>query len=148
MGYQFFRQNVYARRGAHKWRSKERNPSLFDIRDEMIRAPHACSHVVEPREPRVLFGRSPVEAFALAAARADQAVDQRGHKLRCDTPVVAVGVASWPDTVAEIENDPQKMAEYKHWRTLRLLGLPNGGVRKLPMHRRAHGKNRTRIFIG
>src|SRR4030088_15970 len=75
MGYQFFRKNVYARRGAHKWRSKKRNPSLCDIRDEMVRAPHACSHVAEPREPRVLFGRSPIEAFALASARADQAVD-------------------------------------------------------------------------
>ena len=90
MGYQFFRMNVYARRGAHKWRSKKRNPSLSDIRDEMVRAPHACSHVAEPREPRVLFGRSPIEAFALASTRADQAVDQRGHKLRCDSPVVAV----------------------------------------------------------
>jgi hypothetical protein len=131
MGYQFFRKNVYARRGAHKWRSKERNPSLFDIRDEMIRAPHACSHVAEPREPRVLFGQSPVDAFALAAARADQAVDKRGHKLRCDTPVVAVGVASWPDTVAEIESNPQKMAEYEHWRTLTIAWLAERWGEKL-----------------
>ncbi|MBR1215555.1 hypothetical protein [Bradyrhizobium sp. JYMT SZCCT0180] len=123
MGYQFFRKNVYARRGAHKWRSKRRNPSLFNIRDEMVRAPHACSHVAEPREPRVLFGRSPIESFALASTRADQAVDQRGHKLRCDSPVVAVGVASWPDTVAEIESDPQKMAEYEHWRALTIAWL-------------------------
>jgi hypothetical protein len=123
MGYQFFRKNVYARRGAHKWRSKKRNPSLCDIRDEMVRAPHACSHVAEPREPRVLFGRSPIEAFALASARADQAVDQRGHKLRCDSPVVSVGVASWPDTVTEIENDPRKMAEYEHWRALTIAWL-------------------------
>jgi hypothetical protein len=123
MGYQFFRKNVYARRGAHKRRSKKRNPSLFDIRDEMVRAPHACSHVAEPREPRVLFGRSPIEAFALASTRADQAVDQRGHKLRCDSPVVAVGVASWPDTVAEIESDPQKIAEYERWRTLTIAWL-------------------------
>jgi hypothetical protein len=123
MGYQFLRKNVYACRGAHKWRSKKRNPSLFDIRDEMVRAPHACSHVAEPREPRVLFGRPPIEAFALASARADRAVDQRGHKLRCDSPVVVVGVASWPDTVAEIEIDPQKMAKYEHWRALTIAWL-------------------------
>lgn len=118
MGHQFCRLNVYARRGAHKWRSKKRNPSLFDIRDEMVRAPHACSHVVEPRVPQIVFGCDPQEAFALASTQADATVDQRGHKVRCDTPVVAVGVASWPDTVADIEADPQKAAAYEHWRTL------------------------------
>jgi len=131
IGYQFFRENVYARRGAHKLRSKKRNPSLFDIRDEMVRAPHACSHVAEPREPRVLFVRSQIEAFALASARADQAVNERGHKLRCDSPVVAVGVASWPDTVAEVEDNPQKMAEYEHWRALTIAWLASKWGEKL-----------------
>ncbi|MFK4533465.1 hypothetical protein ABIA00_001648 [Bradyrhizobium ottawaense] len=120
MGHQFCRLNVYARRGAHKWRSKKRNPSLFDIRDEMVRAPHACPHVAEPRAPQIVFGCDPQEAFALASTRADEAVDKRGHKVRCDTPVVAVGVASWPDTVADIEADPEKAAAYKHWRTLNI----------------------------
>ncbi|MGY4349015.1 hypothetical protein ACVWXM_005482 [Bradyrhizobium sp. GM7.3] len=37
--------------------------------------------------------------------------------MRCDNPVVAVGVASWPDTVAYIEADPEKAVAYVHWRT-------------------------------
>jgi hypothetical protein len=71
----------------------------------------------------VLFGQSPIEAFALASTRADQALNERGHKLRCDSPVVAVGVASWPDTVAEVEDAPQKMAAYEHWRALTIAWL-------------------------
>ncbi len=70
---------------------------MFDIRDEMVRAPHACSHVADPQPPNVLFGMHPSAAIALAADRAGEgALDKIGRRLRCDTPVVLVGIASWP----------------------------------------------------
>jgi hypothetical protein len=116
MGYQFLHIEHYGREGAHKKNSSARKSSMFDIRDEMIRAPHACSHVTEPRPPHVLLGAAPEEAFALADERARHAVDKRGYKLRCDAPVVIVGVASWPELVVDVNNDPEKLERYQQWR--------------------------------
>jgi hypothetical protein len=116
MSYQFLHFEVYSRKGAHKKNSSARKSSMNDIRDEMIRAPHACGHVAEPQPPRVLLGMTPDEAFALANERAAAAVDKRGYKLRCDAPVVLVGVASWPELVVDINNDPEKQRRYEQWR--------------------------------
>jgi len=80
---------------------------------------------VEPRVPQIVFGCDPQKAFALASTRADDAVDRRGYKARIDTPVVAVGVATWPDTVADLEADPQKAAAYERWRALNVAWLAN-----------------------
>ncbi|MEY9358683.1 hypothetical protein ABH994_001404 [Bradyrhizobium yuanmingense] len=117
MSYQFNHVETFARKGAHKKKSSSRKRSMSEIRDEMIRAPHACPHVDAPREPEVLFGMHPRQAFALATERADTAVDKIGRKLRSDTPVVMVGVASWPVLVADIKADPAKQAEYTLWRS-------------------------------
>ncbi|HEX7855322.1 MAG TPA: plasmid recombination protein [Sphingobium sp.] len=116
MSYQFLHVETYSRKGAHKKNSSARKSSMFDIRDEMIRAPHACSHVAEPQTPCVLFGMTPDETFALANEQATRAVDKRGYKLRCDAPVVLVGVTSWPDTVADLNSDPVKWKRYRQWR--------------------------------
>lgn len=117
MSYQFNHIETFGRKGAHKKKSSSRKRSMSDISDEMIRAPHACPHVAAPREPEVLFGMHPRQAFDLATERADAAVDKIGRKLRSDAPVVMVGVASWPVLVADIEADPAKQAEYNLWRS-------------------------------
>ena len=116
MSYQFLHIEAYGRKGAHKKNSSARKSSMNDIRDEMIRAPHACSHVAEPQPPHVLLGMTPDEAFALVNERAASAVDKRGYKLRCDAPVVIVGVASWPELVVDINNDPEALKRYQQWR--------------------------------
>jgi hypothetical protein len=123
MGYQFLHIERYGREGAHKKNSSARKSAMFDIRDEMIRAPHACSHVVEPLPPHVLPGMTPEETFALADERAGLAVDKRGYKLRCDAPVVIAGVASWPELVVEVDNDPEKLKRYQQWRDETLAWL-------------------------
>jgi hypothetical protein len=116
MGYQYLHIEAYGREGAHKRNSSARKSSMNDIRDEMIRAPHACSHVAEPQSPHILFGATPDEAFALANERAASAVDKRNYKLRCDAPVVIVGVASWPKLAIDINNDPEALKRYQQWR--------------------------------
>ncbi|UPJ60301.1 plasmid recombination protein [Bradyrhizobium sp. 192] len=122
MPYQFLHIETYARMGAHKRRSSVRKRSMHDIRDEMLRAPHACPHVAFPGEPGVLIG-SPDQAFAIAAERALAAVDKVGRKLRCDSPVTLVGVVSWPDLVSEVTADPEKQAEYAFWRATTIAWL-------------------------
>jgi hypothetical protein len=116
MSYQFLHIEAYGRKGARKKSSSARKSSMFDIRDEMVRAPYTCSHVTSPQPPLVLFGSKPEESFALANERAGQAVDIRGRKLRCDAPVVIVGVASWPEQVVELKSDPEKLKRYQQWR--------------------------------
>jgi hypothetical protein len=116
MSYQFLHVECYSRKGAHKKNSSARKPSMFDIRDEMIRAPHACGHVAEPRPPCVLLGLTPEEAFALADERAGHALDKRGYALRCNALVVVVGVASWPELVVDVKNNPAKLELYHKWR--------------------------------
>jgi hypothetical protein len=116
VGYQFLHVETYGREGAHKKNCSTRKSSMFEIRDEMIRAPHFCSHIAEPLPPHVLLGMTPEVAFALADERAGHAVDKRGYKLRCDSPVVIVGVASWPELVVDVNNDPEKLEHYRQWR--------------------------------
>lgn len=108
MGYQFMHIEAFGRKGAHKKNSSVRKYSMFDICAEMIRDPHACSHVRVPLTPEIIFGMKPQQAFALVDERAAQAVDKKGRKLRSDAVVVLVGVASWPETVGNIGNDPDK----------------------------------------
>jgi hypothetical protein len=121
--YQFLHVEAHAQKGAHKRRSRLRKPSMSDIMDEMIRAPHACPHVAHPEEPNVVFGSCPEQAFALAAERAGMAVDPIGRRLRCDAPVVLVGVLSWPDLVSIIKVDPVKQAVYQSWRAATIQWL-------------------------
>lgn len=89
---------------------------MFDIRDEMIRAPHACDHVTDPQPPNLIFGLPPGEAFDMAAARAAQAVDKIGRRLRPEALVVLVGVATWPDLTAHVQQDAEARDLYVQWR--------------------------------
>lgn len=123
VAYQFIHIEQYGRQGAHKKKSSARKRSMYDIRDEMIRAPRACPHVADPKPPVILFGKTPNEAIAIAAERAATAVDKIGRKLRCDSPVVVIGVASWPELVSDVIADPEKRAEYARWRAKTIAWL-------------------------
>jgi hypothetical protein len=116
MAYQFIHVEGYGRHGAHLKNSKKCKPSMFGIRDEMIRAPHACSHVINPQPPNVLFGLPPAAAFDLAAARAAHAVDKIGRRLRPEALVVLVGAATWPELTADVQRDPEALDRYVRWR--------------------------------
>jgi hypothetical protein len=123
MGPQFLHVETYARKGAHKKNSSECKSSMFDIRDEMIRLPHACSHVENPRPPVVLYGDHPSEVIMIAAGRASHAKNKAGRKLRCDSPVIMVGVASWPQPHAVLANDPEAKTRCDHWRDNAIVWL-------------------------
>lgn len=123
MSYQFLHVELYGREGAHKKNCTARKSSMFEIRDEMVRAPHACPHVAEPLPPRILSDMTPDEAFALAEERAVHALDKRGHKLRRDAPIVIAGVASWPEPSVNINNDQEKFHRYQQWRDETLAWL-------------------------
>ncbi|MDH6688814.1 hypothetical protein AB7M56_000828 [Bradyrhizobium elkanii] len=114
--YQFNHVEPYSRKGAHRKNSTKRKCSMFDIRDEMIRAPHACDHVTDPQPPNLIFGFPPGEAFDMAAARAAQAVDKIGRRLRPEALVVLVGVATWPDLTAHVQQDAEARDLYVQWR--------------------------------
>lgn len=116
MGYQFMHIEPFGREGAHRKNSSARKPSMQDICAEMIREPHACPHVTQPLEAKVIFGITPQQAVALADERAAQAVDGKNRKLRVDASVILVGIASWPESVAKISNDRRKQKRYRDWR--------------------------------
>jgi len=116
MGPQFLHTENYARKGAHKKNTSECKNSMFDIHDEMTRLPHACSHVENPKPPVVLYGAHPSRVIMIAAERASHAKDKADRKLRCDSPVIMVGVASWPQPHAALANDPEAKARCNRWR--------------------------------
>lgn len=116
LSYQFHHVEPYGRKGAHQKGSTKRKSSMFDIRDEMIRASHACAHVTNPQPPNLLFGVPPSVAFDLAAARAAQAVDKVGRRLRPEALVVLVGVATWPELTVHLQQDAEARDRYLRWR--------------------------------
>ncbi len=116
MAPQFIHLEPYGREGAHRKNSTERKSSMFDIRDEMVRAPHACGHVASPQPAAVVFGDDPYSVVAQCAEQASRAVDKAGRSLRCDTPVVVVGVASWPRLRTIVDSDPKERKRYELWR--------------------------------
>lgn len=116
MAYQFIHVEAYGRAGAHLKNSTTRKASMLAIRDEMVRAPHACSHVINPQPPNVIFGLHPTAAFDLAAARAERAVDKIGRRLRPEALVVLVGAASWPVLAAEVQHNDEARDHYLRWR--------------------------------
>jgi hypothetical protein len=116
MAPQFIHIEPYGPQGAHKKNSSERKRSMFDIRDELIRAPHACGHVALPRPPVIIFGDHPSTVMTLCAAQAARAIDKAGRKLRCDAPAVVAGVASWPQFRDVVDNNPGEFKRYEFWR--------------------------------
>ncbi len=114
--YQFVNLQVYARVGAHRKNSKKRKASIEGVVAELLRSPHACSHVPQPRPPTRLFGRDPASIPGIARERASGARDKIGRRLRCDSPVVMCGVTSWPIKCAILTVNPAEQAKYFRWR--------------------------------
>jgi hypothetical protein len=115
MAPQFIRIETYGREGAHKKNSTERKSSMFAIRDEMIREPHACGHVPSPQPPVVLFGNHPSKIIAICAEQASRAIDKAGRKLRRDAPVMVSGVVTWPQRRDVVDNNPEELKRYELW---------------------------------
>lgn len=116
LSYQFNHVEAFSRKGAHRKNSTKRKCSMFDIRDEMIRVPDACSHVTDPQPPNLIFGLPPAAAFDLATGRAAQAVDKFGRRLRPEALVVLVGVATWPQSTAHVQHNAEAREWYVRWR--------------------------------
>ena len=75
--------------------------SAQDLADEAERMDGACEHVADPQPPTVVYGVSPSQAAAEAAAWGDQATEAGGKKLRSTSPVLAAGVISVPAEMVE-----------------------------------------------
>lgn len=82
---------------------------------EAERRPGYCPHVTNPQPPTMLFGCKPSEAVAVAAERAEQAVDGRGHELRIDGLVFLGGVASFPVPWTEIRKNKSEQVRLRAW---------------------------------
>lgn len=123
--YQFLKIEGYAREGAHKRNSRYRRSSIGDIVAELVRAPHACSHVATPQPPLILLGCDPSEIPAMACELASSACNKLGHALRCDSPVALFGVATWPVPCATLDIDPAERKKYLAWRG-DVIGLLKG----------------------
>lgn len=122
MSCQFVHIEVYARAGARS-KAGGRRHSVGNILAELMREPHACSHVESPKEPNIIFGIHPAEAVAIASERASQALDKIGRKLRCDTPILLAGVVSWPVPVSKISNDDAARERYEAFRKRVIIWL-------------------------
>ncbi|MDB5580335.1 MAG: hypothetical protein JWR80_5511 [Bradyrhizobium sp.] len=82
---------------------------------EAERRPGYCPHVTNPQPPTMLFGCKPSEAVAIAAERAERAVDSRGHELRIDGLVFLGGVASFPVLWTEIRTNEFEQQRLRAW---------------------------------
>jgi hypothetical protein len=83
---------------------------------EAERRPGYCPHVPDPQPPKILFGCRPSEAVAVAAERAEQAVDSGGYKrLRIDGLVFLGGVASFPVPWADIRKSEFEQQRLRVW---------------------------------
>ena len=107
----FCHYECYARKGAHKRRSKDRRPSLFDIHRELMRAPGGHAHIDNPKPPILLFGAHPDEVIEQAVALVAQAVD-----IRIDTPILLAGVMTWPVPREVFEKSHEERRKYLEWR--------------------------------
>lgn len=90
---------------------------------EAERRPGYCPHVTNPQPPTMLFGCKPSEAAAVAAERAEQAVDSRGHELRIDGLVFFGGVASFPVPWTEIRKSKFEQQRLRAWQAYLLAFL-------------------------
>jgi hypothetical protein len=113
-GCQFIHIESYARKGAID-KSGTARRSIWGIHAELMRQPHACKHVNDPKAPEIIFG-SVQETFEIAQQRGDCALDTIGRKLRITSPVMVAGVISSPVKTAEITRDPHARRQYLAFR--------------------------------
>lgn len=116
MSNQFLHLSLYGsapRRGQPKW------ATISGIVREGARAPDATRHLRYPAEPRILHGISPIEVGHIASARAAQARDALGRRLRQDGAVLVAAVLSYPvpRDLVEDRDAPDAGDLYAAWRS-------------------------------
>jgi hypothetical protein len=89
---------------------------MHEIAAEQVRELNACRHLADPKPHILRHGCDPREAVAYAKGLAQQAVDARGRRLRCDAPIILAGVISWPEPLAACLNHPEAMARWVAFR--------------------------------
>jgi hypothetical protein len=127
MGYQFFREETYARvrsqpppkrgKGQGGASAQTGKRSARQIIDEALRAPDATPHVPRPEPPRILVGAGLEEARieldqVLELARDVKVPNGKGgtRRQRDDTPILLGAVCSYPGRADD--DDPL----YREWR--------------------------------
>ncbi|WCM64910.1 hypothetical protein K0819_12800 [Vibrio parahaemolyticus] len=98
MGFQFLHIDTFARTPGRTGKKQ----SIANMIAEIEREPDACTHVLNPRQPKLLFGKKPKEVLKLALEQAETAKDSVGRKLRKDAQIIACAVASFPVPMAEL----------------------------------------------
>lgn len=111
MAYQFLHIDTVSRETPKK--AKAKRWPLRDIIAEASRAPQASTHIALTRTPTLLDGIALSDLEPLVNARAEDARDGVGRKLRKDAPILIAGVASYPVALDDMtENDHQR---YGRW---------------------------------
>lgn len=96
MGYQFFHIESYARVAG---KDKAGKNNIHSVLNEATREINSCSHVKNPKEPKIIFGDiGKVEEEAISWAENSQ--DALGRKLRKDGHCLLAGVFSAPNDLS------------------------------------------------
>jgi hypothetical protein len=111
-GYQFAHWDTFSRKGNGRQRT------VAEICAEAARVKGNCSHVAEPKPPKLLRGVLPMKALALHDALLTERPKARGkgRGIRQDTHTLAGIVFSYPYSRAELDAAPDRMADYRAWR--------------------------------
>lgn len=101
MSSQFIHINTYARNSKTTEKKNKAgvvkqstSRSIRQITDEATRAPGACPHVADTKEPILLHGVSPSEVPQMCEGYAETVKTKSGQKLRTDALVCIAGVVS------------------------------------------------------
>ena len=101
MSSQFIHINTYARNSKTTEKKNKAgvvkqstSRSIRQITDEATRAPGACPHVADTKEPILLYGVSPSEVPKMCESYAETVKTKSGQKLRTDALVCIAGVVS------------------------------------------------------
>ena len=101
MSAQFIHINTYARNSKTTEKKNKAgvvkqstSRSIKQITDEATRAPGACPHVADTKEPILLHGVSPSEVPQMCESYAETVKTKSGQKLRTDALVCIAGVVS------------------------------------------------------
>lgn len=133
MGTQFIHVELYGKQASKEKarQSGQRSFSASDIAAEQMRVEGHTDHVALPEPPQLVFGVDPrlVINAAVGSFDAEPKVvvkTKTGPKeraMRADTPIVLVGVVSWPDSVEELANSVERQKLFDEWKAQNLLWL-------------------------
>lgn len=132
-GTQFIHVELYGKVASKEKarRTGERSFSASDVAAEQMRVEGHIGHVDLPEPPTILFGADPrdVVAEALASfesepkAIVNTKTGPKERSIRGDTPIILAGVASWPDSVADLTSNPDRQMLCDEWKAQTLTFL-------------------------